>query len=697
MTDRGRAVLPPTTIPFTIDRRPVPGRRAPRRCAAGALALVALLLCGGAASAPGADAALACAKDPGGGGSLSANATQLTAEARLYQASFATGDWSGRLRAVRVDSVGALGAVAWEAAIPPAEKRRILTSSATHSGIDFTWPALGAAGMQALIGDADTLNYLRGDQSGEGPAGFRRRGARLGAVVHSQVALAGGEDFGYAGLVDTADLAAPASVAGLAYPAYLRAKSGRTKLVLVGANDGMLHGFDAGSGAEKFAYVPRTLLAEPISAADPRSVLVRLADPAFAPRFYVDGSPSVGDAYWGGAWRTVVVGTTGAGGKGVFALDIGEPEAMSAGKVLWDIDGRADPNLGYAVGQAAIGRLRDGDFYAIFGNGDRSANGCPVLYLVRLADGRVRRIATGGRALTDSCAVAPNGLGRPSLHDAEGPGAPGYRTTDFVYAGDLQGNVWRFDLRTANLAAEPPTGAAIQRVFTATGAGGQTQAVIGPIEIGAAPASVAHTGAGPRPVMLWFGTGRGLAVDDRGDATPQSMYGIVDRFAGALARADLQRQSASVDGGAWGTLAGSRVAYAGSSPGRLQHGWVLDLPRAGERLTGTPLLRRGRLLFASLVPDRDQCFAGTSSIFAVDPHDGLPLRPRIFAGQPEADFIVSTAGIVLDLVHIDVGSKAYLFAAGGGGSGTGGAAQLEHVLPPHGSARGRASWREVFR
>jgi Tfp pilus tip-associated adhesin PilY1 len=193
--------------------------------------------------------------------------------------------------------------------------------------------------------------------------------------------------------------------------------------------------------------------------------------------------------------------------------------------------------------------------------------------------------------------------------------------------------------------------------------------------------------------MLWFGTGPGLAVDDRGDATPQSIYGIVDRFAGALTRVDLQRQSASVDGANWGTVAGGRVAYGGG----LQHGWVLDLPRAGERLTGAPLLRRGRLLFASVTPDRDQCFAGASSIFAVDPYDGLPLRPRIFAGQPEADFIVSSAGIVLDLVHIDVGAKAYLFAAGAGGPGTGGAAQLEQVLPPNGSARGRASWREVFR
>ena len=664
-------------------------------------ATAALLLCGSAASAQATDATLACSKDVGGGGWLSSNAAALTAESRIYQASFETRDWSGRLRAVKVDGDGALGAVLWEATIPSAAQRRILTAGSAGSGIDFTWQALAAAGMQAAIGDADTLAYLRGDPSKEGsagsPAGLRKRSSRLGAIVNSAIALAGDEDFGYEGLVDTADLASPASVAGLAYTAYLRVKAKRPRLVLVGANDGMLHGFDAASGAEKFAYVPRTLLAEPISAADPRSVLVRLADPAFVPRFYVDGSPSVGDAYWAGAWRTVVVGTTGVGGRGVFALDISDPEAMSAARVLWDLDGRADPNLGYTVGQAVIGRLHDGHFYAIFGNGYRSAHGCPVLYLVRLSDGRVRRIATGGRALTDACAGAPDGLGRPSLHDAQAPGAAGYRTADFAYAGDLQGNLWRFDLRRVDLSSEPPTGVGVERVFTATGAGGQPQPIAGPIEIGAAPAAVAPGGAGPRPVMLWFGTGRHLATDDRSDATPQSVYGIVDRFAGAVARGDLQRRSITVGGGMAGTLGGSRVDYPGSGTGRPQQGWVLDLPRAGERLAVPPLIRRGRLVFASLVPDTTKCFAGTSSIFAVDPHDGLAPAGRIFTAHPGADFIGSTAGIVHDLVHIDVGAKAYLFAAGSGSAGVGGAAQLETLLPPPGSERGRASWREVFR
>lgn len=677
------------------------GARPAGRDAVLAALLAALLSWGPMTSAQAVDAVLACARPLGAGGSLSANATRLTAESRLYQASFDARDWSGRLRAVKVDSSGVPGAADWEASIPAALQRRILTSSGANTGIDFTWQALGAAGMQALIGDSDMLDYLRGDASREAspsqPGGFRRRGARLGAIVNSRIALSAGEDFRYEALVDPVDLGSPASAAGLAYTAYLRAKASRIGLVLVGANDGMLHGFDAASGAEKFAYVPRALLAEPASATDPRSALVRLADPTFAPRFYVDGSPAVGDAYWGGAWRTAVVGTTGAGGRGVFALDITHPEAVSAAKVLWDIDGRLDPNLGYTVGQAAIGRLHDGQFYAILGNGYGSANGCPVLYVVRLSDGQVRRIPTGGRALSDSCAGAPNGLGRPSLHDLQGPASAGYRTTDFVYAGDLRGNLWRFDLRGVNLGSEPPAGAGVQRVFTATGRGGEVQPITGPIEIGAAPASVAQAGTGPRPAMLWFGSGRHLAADDRSDTTPQSVYGIVDRFAGPVARGDLQRQAVNVTSGMSGAIGGSRVDYAGTSSGGRQHGWVLDLPRTGERLIGWPLLRQGRLLFASLVPDRNECFAGTSSIFAVDPHDGVTPAARIFVGQPGADFVGSTAGIALDLVHVDVGAKAYLFAAGSGASGSGGAAQLEPILPPPGSIRGRASWREVLR
>ena len=678
------------------------GRRAAMAYRANASATAAaLLLFASTASGQATGAVLDCAKDTAGGGWMSTSATRLTTESRLYQASFETGDWSGRLRAVAVDGAGALAAGArWEASIAGAGQRRILTSSGVTTGIDFTWQALGAAGMQALLGNIETLNYLRGDQSAEAPpgvpGGLRRRSSRLGAIVNSRVVLAAGEDFGHEALVDPADPGSPESVAGLAYSAYLRAKAGRAALVLVGANDGMLHGFDAASGVERFAFVPRTLLAEPNSATDPRSALVRLADPAFAPRFYVDGSPSVGDAYWGGAWRTVVVGTTGVGGKGVFALDISDPEAMSAGKLLWDIDGRADANLGYPVGEAVIGRLHDGNFYALFGNGPGSALACPVLYLVRLPDGQLRRVPTGGRSAADSCTGAPNGLGRPSLYSG-GAGAAAGRSTAFVYAGDLQGNLWRFDLRGVDLRAEPATGAHVERLFTATDAGGRALPVSGPIQIGSAPSSVAPAGVHPQPPMLWFGTGRPLSTDDRSDMTRQSVFGIVDRLAGPVSRGDLEPRSVAA-GGSGATVGGQRVDYDGASTGRRQQGWVLDLPGAGERLAGMAVVRQGRLLFALLLPDRHRCFAGASSIYALDPHHGIALSRRIFVGHPGADAIASTAGIVHELVHVDAGPRAFLFAAGSGPLGTGGALQLEQILPlPGGAARGRSSWREVLR
>ena len=248
-----------------------------------------------------------------------------------------------------------------------------------------------------------------------------------------------------------------------------------------------------------------------------------------------------------------------------------------------------------------------------------------------------------------------------------------------------------------DLQNEPPSGAGVERLFIATSAGGQAQPITGPIQIGAAPASVAPAGTNPPPTMLWFGTGRHLAADDRSDLSSQSVYGIVDRLAGPVVRGDLQRQAINVSSGLSGTVGGKRVDYAGASAGARQHGWVLDLPHAGERLIGWPVVRHGRLIFASLVPDADRCFAGASSIFVVDPHDGVAPATRTFVNHPGADFIASTAGIVLDLVPVDAGTKAYLFAAGSGTPGGSGAAQLEPVVPLPASVRGRTSWREVLR
>jgi type IV pilus assembly protein PilY1 len=647
------------------------------------LALVTAALAG----APPEDADALCAS---GGSSLAASSTRLSTDVRLFQAGFVKAPWTGSLTAYAVNDDGTKGAKKWDAAdagkIPAAGLRTILTTSGPTAGIDFTWTALQKAGLDSLLVDEDTLNYLRGDQSKEVAKGgvLRNRTARLGAIVNSDIAYAGVENFGYEAL---------AGAEGTSYAAFMDSKKNRVKLALVGANDGMLHGFDAANGAEKFAFVPRALLLDPIDPTlvdgkpkDPRSTLVRLSDPAFTARYYVDGSPWVGDAYWDKAWRTVVVGTTGAGGKGVFALDITDPTAMSASKVLWDLDGLSDSDLGHGFGQPVIGRLRNAvhddkegsRHYAIFGNGRGSSNGCAVLYLVRLDNGDVRKISTG---VCDG-----NGLGRPSLYDAE---LPGDRITDFVYAGDLKGNVWRFDLRAVDLKSNPPKGAAVQLLFSAQNANKEAQPVTGAIELGVAPAGV--TGS-PRPVMLWFGTGRHFTDDDRKDTTVQSLYGIVDRFTGlTVLRTALQEQTINTAGGAAGTITGTAVDY------KTQDGWFADLPHSGERMVGAPLLQTGRLFFATLSPVGGACLGdGSSWIYAVDPYRGIGLANKPFISAAGQDFIASTVGQARSLVGLDAGVKGHLYIGGTGGGGGGGTLQREEVRPAQqGGTRGRVSWREI--
>ncbi len=252
----------------------------------------------------------------------------------------------------------------------------------------FNQSGLSAAGVWSLFGADDTaranvVNYLRGEKTNEGTGAgqFRVRSAVLGDIVNSDIVFAGRENFGYQNLspdnFDTNNLNTNS------YAEFMLAKQSRKKMIYVGANDGMLHGFDAETMVEQFAYVPRSVLQD--TTTDGRPALAQLADQTYngSHRFFVDGSPWVGDACLKSPasnctsteWRTVLVGTTGAGGKGVFALDVTAPASFSTANVLWDFTGQGDADLGYTVGQPVIGRLRDGNYYAIFGNGYSSERG----------------------------------------------------------------------------------------------------------------------------------------------------------------------------------------------------------------------------------------------------------------------------------------------------------------------------------
>lgn len=667
------------------------------------------------------------------GAALATNSTRLTSSSVLYQASFDNNDWTGELVAIDVNTDGSLGNQLWTASsqIPAAANRKIFTADATQinnstgmvagNGISFDWASLPAS-MQNLVGSSALLSYLRGDQGNEGNGAgqYRPRSRRLGDIVDSDIAYTAGENFGYTAILPENGTS---TIFNDSYSPYVASKQSRTPMIYVGANDGMLHGFDANTGIEQFAYVPLGALLPYRDAApvNTTSRLTQLADNALATtpyvanhRFSVDSSPWVGDACTTvstvtvngqsttqcTSWKTLVVGATGAGGKGVFALDVTNPTSFSASNVLWDLTGTngsttTDNDLGYTLGQPVIGRLPDGNWYAIFGNGYNSASGCVVLYLVRLSNGAITKVSATSPSGNNTTCQTTSGLGRPSLYSSVNS-----RVTDTIYAGDLSGRLWKFDVSSANSSSWSAS-----TFFTAKDASNNPQPITGLIEIGRPPTSV-NTG-----VMLYFGTGKYFASGDDTNTSQQTFYGLWDSGSAISGRNKLQAQTITVTGSGLSqtrtistlTVGTNDVKYTANGANQ-QFGFYLDLPNAsnpGERIVNAPVLLPGRVLMATLIPSVDPCLAGgTSAIMAIDPFNGTAIRVQsgnsttsIF--NTNYDSVMSTVDVVKNLVAIDSGTNVYLYA--GGSSGQIQTVKTAALKASDGAARGRASWREIFR
>jgi len=301
--------------------------------------------------------------------SVATNSTQFQTDTLIYQAVFDSGDWSGNLQAFRLLSedingdkvldpgedtngngkldAGAIGQKTWSAnaLIPSPADRDIFSynpSATTSKGIPFVWSSLNAS-QQNILGSQDVVDYLRGVQTLEQSNGgsFRNRSSILGDIVNSDPLFVGRDDAGYASL--------PGSE-GSSYGGF--ASTIRRQMIYVGANDGMLHGFDASTGVdggkEIFAYVPNAVIS---------SKLVTLSDPSYSHHYFVDGSAQSGDVFYEGAWHTVLVGSLGGGGKGVFALDVTDPDAFGADKVLWEFASSNDADMGYTLPQVNVVRM----------------------------------------------------------------------------------------------------------------------------------------------------------------------------------------------------------------------------------------------------------------------------------------------------------------------------------------------------
>jgi type IV pilus assembly protein PilY1 len=622
----------------------------------------------------------------GASAAMAANSTRLSADSLLFQALFSSGDWTGRLRAMRLNADGSLGETLWEATDPgkiPAHGARNIATWSGSGGIAFTQADLTAAGLWGAIGSTALLDYLRGDQSGEQSKGgpFRTRSTRLGDIVGSDPAFVHAENYGYSSLPEGAYTSATP------YAAFLAAKAARRPMLYVGANDGILHAFDALTGDERFAYVPNAVLPN----------LPSLANLVYAHRFFVDGSPAAWDAHFGGTWKTVLLGTTGAGGKAVFALDVTDPADFGPAKVLWEINA-ATPgftDLGYTIGQAVAAKANNGEWVAIFGNGYGSTSQRAVLYIVRLADGAlIRKFDTGVGG-----AGAPNGLGTPTLYDSNGDDV-----YDAVYAPDMRGNVWKFDLGGAaplgwKIAFAPaagfPNGAPL---FTARGPAAQVQPIQARVELARPPAGVPG-------VMVLFGTGRFFADGDNADTTAQSFYGILDNGTAiaAVDRSVLQQQTIStlnitfrgVDNTAVRDVTANTIDWAA------KRGWYIDLPDSGERVIGNAAVRTGRVIFNTVIPGFDPCtFGGSGWLMEVDVRTGAKLPYSVF--DSTGDGQVNDADVNVAGVPITVGiSKQPLVLDGAPTAiklmtGTSGQIQGERNRS-FGAALGRESWRRVDR
>ncbi|MGY3878004.1 pilus assembly protein [Aeromonas enteropelogenes] len=553
--------------------------------------------------------------------SVTANATRLDSNTHIYQARYNSGDWSGQLVSIPLNSDGSLGNIAWDAAtqIPEPSARSIFTRQG-GAGIAFTWEALNNTNRTLLNIAGDNLGesrvaYLRGERGGEQRNGgvFRNRSDLLGDIINSDPVYVGKRDYGYSSATGLTQTERESYQAFLSSTAIAR----RPPMLYVGANDGMLHGFRVADGVEQLAYIPASLLGE----------LPQLTRPDYNHRYYVDGTPRVGDAYLGSRWKTLLLGSTGAGGKAVFAIDVTAPNNFTADKMLWEF---THSEMGIALAAPTLVRVKaDNKWVALAANGYNSNSQTARLFVLDLATGAViKEIDTQVGSASE-----PNGLSSPLPVDEDGD-----RVVDYVYAGDLQGNLWKFDLSDNNSAQWGiafKAGNKPKPLFQACD-GACSTSTRQPITM--RPLAIRHPRGG---IMVLMGTGSYFTNDDKSLPTNprlEAVYGIWDTGS-EVSRSQLLQQSITHEFVANGTTIKFNVRVVSSRDVNYtsQKGWYLVLKSpglskgVGERAVSEMLYRHKRLIFNTLIPSADACdFGGRSWLMELDPVSGARLTYSVF-------------------------------------------------------------------
>jgi len=667
------------------------------------------------------------------GGAISTQRLTVGQAGALFQARFnpVANFWSGKLLKfpLSLDTASTTLVIGsseiWEAgkvltndsAIDNGDSRKIVIGSplgaqATVMPTSFTWAALAQEHKDALsqkpyasTAVADTfginrLGYLRGSRVDEikpstPTALFRPRDSILGDIVNSGLVYMGRPS---------------PSIVGTGYNAFFEANKTRRPVIFVNANDGMLHAFYDSDGKEAFAYIPGFVAGG----------LNRIPDQNYAHFSINDGTPGVAEAFVGSQWKSVLVSGVGAGGQGLYALDVTDPTNFSPNNVMWEFTDRDSPEMGNVIGRPKILKMRTTKFsdqpaykyYAVVASGVNnykadgyaSSSGNPSLFIIDLSrkpsDFPTERPWTEGTNFwrieipQTSTAIAKGLVGFSTVENFQ-TGA-----TESLYAGDLQGNVWKLDFSlkgtdkltnnaSTNLSAFNFKVNTSTKFFTALDSSGTFQPITGE--------PVISNGFFDSK-LISFGTGKYLEVQDT--SVPPSMtntfYTLLDQSAAVSSRSVLQAGSVNSSG----TVNVPAFSYgtpptAGAS--NLKLGWYVDFDRSiGERQISDITGAFGQLFFGSLFPTKGSCGEGGGNFYAVNVLTGNGISELSSVGILAAPLVFEIGNTALTnsdtsgqrtamrkIAVITQGSKGLKVAATSGG----GLSYSQQV--------GRVSWRQL--
>lgn len=549
-----------------------------------------------------------------------------------------------------------------------------LTQFCTTGATCLTDAAMTAAEGEAMV------NFLRGDRTNESSY-FRTRARVLGDIVASEARYVKQPQQKY---LDPG------------YAEFKQDKVGRAATVYVGANDGMLHAFDALTGQERWAFVPTAVLPD----------MYRLADINYETkhRYFVDGTPEVGDICPSGPaacsrsdWKTIIVGGLNQGGKSYFALDITNPASPA---LLWEF---THADLGFTYSNPRITKLRDGRWVVIIASGYNNADGVGRLFVLNANTGAlITTISTGTGDATN-----PSGLARIS---ARSPSSETNNTVEQVYGGDLLGNVWRFDVNDSFGA----TGYDAHKLIILKDASGNTQ----PITV---KPTVAQVGVNP---LVIVGTGKYLGLTDLSSTTTNTVYGIQDKLSTTtlVSPRDLNNKFVQQtmtsgpcpDGTPITICSPTQTVRLGTSNAvdwGTKDGWYLDFMSAGERSVTDSVLALGTLAFTTIRP---QALSASTLMGCDSEEQGVDAKSNLYyLNYLTGGAVEGTRGVIGEELCTCVSTRpsvvktqggkvqALTRTTGGGGGGGDGGTDMAHTdlqdLPYSGAGgpSRRISWREL--